>query len=121
MPPGVASPKAGSRGRARPSAGPPSARAVRGGGVDVDALMTDRSITRPPSQHRVAGDVVAAAPDREQQVMLAREGHGLDDVRHAGGADDSAGRRSIMPFQMRARRVVARVAGAQQRAAQARP
>ena len=53
---------------------------------------------------RGAGDVVAAAPDAEQQAVLAREADGRGDVAGRCGWTTSAGLVAIMPFQTARRR-----------------
>ena len=69
----------------------------------------------------VAGDVVAAAADRHEQLVLAGEGDRGDDVGAPGAAGDQ-GRAAIdHGIEDLAGGVVVRVAGAQQLAAQARP
>ena len=64
------------------------ARRARGR-VDADrpSSATGRS-SAPPSQHGVPGDGVAAAADRDEQLALAGEAHGLDDVVGARAARD---------------------------------
>jgi hypothetical protein len=63
----------------------------------------------------VAGNVVAAALDRDEQVLLAREVDGVDDIGCAAALHDQ--RRSTVDQTVpdRARLVVARIAGSQNR------
>src|SRR5262249_17306482 len=98
---------------------PPSTRTVRrginpdlaqAGEVDDDAAVTDG-----PS-----GDVVAAATDRQEQVVLPREIHRVDHVGDTGAADDQGRAPVDHGVVDLAGRVVAGVAGPDHRAAQPR-
>ena len=51
----------------------PRAPSARSGSTRDARSCRERSITRPPSQIGVAGDVVAAAAHRHGQSLLARE------------------------------------------------
>jgi hypothetical protein len=60
---------------------------------------------------RVAGDVVPVALDREEQVLLAREVDGVDDVGRSGALDDQRGPAVDESVPERAGIVVALVPG----------
>jgi len=59
---------------------------------------------------RIPGDVVAASLDRQQQIVLTREVHGVDDIRGAGALHDQRGPAIDQAVPDRARLVVAFVA-----------
>jgi hypothetical protein len=63
----------------------------------------------------VAGDVVAAALDRDEQVLLAREVDGVDDIGRAAALHDQRRSTVDQPVPDRARVVVAWIAGSQDR------
>ena len=63
------------------------------------SFIGERSIITPPSRDGVAGDVVAAAADRDRLAVLPGERHRRDHVRRRPAPDDHAGRRSIIAFQ----------------------
>jgi hypothetical protein len=75
--------------------------------------MRDRSMTMPAVVHGVAGDVVAAALDRQRQPVLAGEVHRVDDVRARRRLHDERGPAIDEPVPDRARVVVAVVAWAE--------
>ena len=68
-------------------------------GIDLDAAQPREVDDDPVVAGREARDAVAAAPDGDDQVLLAGEAERGDDVVVAVGRTISAGRRSIMLFQ----------------------
>lgn len=84
------------------------ANAAHRGQVDHQAAIADGA----------PGDVVPPAAHRDRQVMVAREIDRCDDVGSAGAAGDHAGMPVDHAVPDAAGRVVVRVAGAQQLAAQ---
>ena len=69
-------------------------------GVHADPLHVRQVDHDPAVADRVAGHVVAPAPDRDRQPLLAGEVHRSDHVGDVGAArDQRAGRLSIIPFQ----------------------
>ncbi len=69
-------------------------------GVDSDPLHRREVDHEAAVADGVTADVVAAAADGDEQVMLAREADRGEDVGDAGAAGEQAGRRSIAPFQI---------------------
>ena len=67
-PPGTARPKSCVSRSTSPQVAPPSRPHRRGAGSTWTPRICERSIDQAAVVHRVAGDVVAAALDREQQV-----------------------------------------------------
>ena len=59
--------------------------------VDLDALHGREVDHEAAIAHRGAGDVVAAAADRHEQIVLARETHRPDDVAGLRTAHDHGG------------------------------
>jgi hypothetical protein len=57
-------------------------------GIDLDAAHPRQIDDHPVVAAGMAGDRMTAAADRDQQVMLAREVDGIDDIRRAGAPDD---------------------------------
>ena len=102
-----------------PSRQPAWARAIRVARVHPDAAHQRHVEHQRAVADREAGDVVAAALDREQEAVLARERDAGDDVGHAEAARDR--RRPAVDHRVpdRARRLVARRARTLHRAAQA--
>ena len=89
-----------------------------GGGLGVDdhAAHVGEVDDEPVVAERPAGDVVAAAAHRDQQVVVAGEAHGADHVGDAAAADDQPGPAVDRGVPDRAGDVVARILG-QDRAA----
>ena len=110
-PPGTASPKSCVSRSQSPQSAPPSRPHRPRRGVDVDAAHLRQVDDEAAVVDRVAGHVVAAALDREQQVLLAREVDGVDDVRGAGALHDQRRLAVDQPVPDRARVVIARIAG----------
>jgi hypothetical protein len=75
--------------------------------------MGERSSIEPAVADGVAGDVVAAALDREQEMVLGGEADGLGDVGGRGTADDGTGPLVDHRVPDGARVVVAGIAGQQ--------
>ncbi len=100
---------------------PGSARAVRFSGSTLTPFIWERSIRSPPSHRADAGDVVAAPAHRNEQVVLAGEVDRVYDVGHARRAGYERGPPVDHAVPDLAGLFVARVAGTEQLAAQARP
>ena len=83
--------------------------------VDVDAAHLRQVDDEAAVVHRVAGDVVTAALDREEQVLLAGEVDGVDDVRGPGALHDQRRPAVDQPVPDRAGIVVALIARPQDR------
>jgi len=86
--------------------------------IDVDAAHLREIDHQAAVVDCVAGDVVAAALDRDEQVLLAREGDGVDDIGCAAALHDQRRSTVDQPVPERAGIVVARIAGSQNRSAQ---
>src|SRR5262245_30377756 len=91
------------------------------GRINADGSHARQVDDDPAIVDGVAGDVVAASADREEQPSVAREVDGLDDIGHAGAADDQARSPVDQAVADRASLVVPGIAGLEHRAAHPRP
>ena len=79
---------------------PGSTRAVRGAGSTATARICERSSEQRAVGDGEAGDLVAAAADREDEAVVAGEVHrGLDVAASRRRGSTRPGRRSIIAFQ----------------------
>ena len=85
-------------------------------GIDAHAAEARQVDLHAPVAGGLAAGAVAAALDREQQLALAREVHGVAHVRDAGRLHDERGPACRSSVQHAARLVVAGIAREQQRA-----
>ena len=90
-------------------------------GIDVNPLHRGQVHHQPVVADRAAGDVVAAAADRDRQSLPAREVDRRDHVGHAGAPGDQRRPPVDHPVPDLARLVVARLVRPDQPPAQARP
>ena len=114
-PPGTASPNSCVSRSQSPHVAPPCTRTVCVDGLDVDAAHLRQVDDEAAVVDRVAGHVVAAALDRQQQALLAREVDRVDDVRGSSALHDQRRPAIDQPVPDRARIVIARIAGCQAR------
>ena len=119
MPLGVASPNAWVAWSTSPQVQPPSTRTVRAAGSTRMPFIRDRSMTRPSSQ--VPRPAPLCPPPRTASVrpLLASEIDGADDVGDVDAAGDQARVAVDHAVIDLPRGGIVRVAGADQRAAQA--
>jgi hypothetical protein len=61
-----------------------------GSGIDTDGTHLRKVDQEPAFTDGIPGDVVAAAANRKQEAMLAREPNRSNDVRGASATDNSA-------------------------------
>ncbi len=88
------------------------------GRIDPDALHEREIEHQPAVAHGVAGDVVTAPADGDEQVVGAREPHGLEHVAGAGAARDQSRLAVDRTVPNAPGGVVARIAGLQERPSQ---
>jgi len=84
--------------------------------VDMDTAHPRQIDDEPAVVHRVAGHVVTAGFDREDQILVAREADRIDNVRGPAALHDHRGAAVDEPVPNRAGIVVSLIAGAQNRA-----
>jgi hypothetical protein len=84
----------------------------------VDTSHRGQINHKPPVAHGIARHTVAAAANRHQQMILASEMDGRDDVRDARAPRDQSGSFVDHPVEDLARQLVARIASLNQFAAQ---
>ena len=109
----VASPNACVSRSNSPMVRPGSARTVRAGRIDANALHGREIDHQPVIADRLACDAVTAATHRHWKTVLTGEADAGDHVGRAGASRDERGTPIDDPVEDDARRIVTRLAGSE--------